>query len=255
MFISNTNVPSSISNTNSTTGNQKLDFIVKEIFDDLWKLVFEISQTNMKYYFWIKNILQPNEFCDLNDVREHILQNMLNKEQPTEQLEILKLDKFSNNLQLKFRYLIDEIDQILKPEKFIPEKQNLKCELKEFEKKSEIKFQMIFENQKQEIDMKIKMLEIENERLKTKESENIMQIQSLIEELAFRNKKLTNTKDRLLLIAKEKKDLIHAIQNIEIKDHDFRILQKKFEKEKKKNTNLKNIISKGNVKLEDINLF
>lgn len=248
-------MPPTISYTNSTTNNQKLDFVIKDIFDDLLNFVLEISQTNMKYHFWIKNIIQPNIFCDLNDIKEHLVQHIFNKEQLTEQLEISKLNKFSNNLQIKFKCLINEIDQILKPKEFIPEEQNLECELRDLKKRTVMKFQTIFDDKKQEMDVKIKMLETENERIKTKESENVKQIQFLVEELAFQNKKLINIKDRLLLIKKEKKDLIHTIKNIEIKDQDFQILQNKFEKERKKNNKLKNIIKKGNVKLHDINLF
>lgn len=191
----------------------------------------------MKYNFWLKNIIEPNEFYDLHAVRKYLKQNMFSKEQTAKQLET-KLNDFYNNLQLKFMNIISEAVDILNSENKV-----IKInEHEELEANAEIKLQMAIEEHKHKMDIKIKMLEMENEKLKQKETECLTQIKTLLGELAFRNNKLNNANDRVTLLMKEKNDLISMIQKMEVKDDSYHTLQNKIVKEQEKNKNLRTIL-------------
>jgi len=238
VFVFNRNKPLLYLDINPTTGYQKLDLSIKEVYTYVWNNYLAISERNMKYHFWLQNIIEPNEFYDLHDVREYLIQNMFNKEQTIEKLEP-KLNDFYNNLQSKFINIISEADNILNQE-------NNSIKINEHERletNAENKLQMAIEEHKHKMDMKIKMLEIENENLKQKESECATQMRILLGELSFRNSKLNNAKDRVTLLTKEKNDLISMIQKMEVKDESYQTLQNKITKEKIKNQNLRTILA------------
>lgn len=238
VFVFNHNKPLLCVDINSTTGYQKLDLSIEEAYKYVWNNYLAVSEKNMKYHFWLKNIIEPNEFYDLQSVREYLVQNMFNKEQTAEKLEP-KLNDFYNNLHLKFINIINEVDDILNPEKNAIRKN----EQEGLEANAENKLQMAIEEHKHKMDMRIKMLEIENENLKQKETECATQMRILLGELSFRNNKLNNAKDRVTLLTKEKNDLISMIQKMEVKDENYQTLKNKIAKEQKKNQNLRTILA------------
>lgn len=237
VFVFNHNLPLA-EDINSTTGYQKLDLSIKETYEYVWKNYLEVSKMNMKYNFWLKNIIKPNEFYDLHAVREYLIENMFDKEQTAEKIEP-KLNDFYNNFQLKFINIINEADNILNSENKVVKKD----ENEELEMNAEIKLQMAIEEHKQKMDVKIKMLEMENEKLKKYETQCSTKIKTLLGELAFRNNKLNNAKDHILLLTKERNDLISIIQKIEVKDESYQTLKNKILEEQKKNRNLSNMLS------------
>lgn len=241
IFVFNRNKPLLCVDINSTTGYQKLDLSIEEAYKYVWNNYLAVSEKNMKYHFWLQNIIKPNEFYDLHSVREYLLQNMFNKEQIAEKLEI-KLNDFYNNLHLKFKNILNDVDDILNPEKNAISF-GRKNEPEGLETNAENKLQMAIEEHKQKMDMKIKMLEIENENLKQKETECATQMRILLGELSFRNNKLNNAKDRVTLLTKEKNDLISMIQKMEVKDENYQTLKNKIAKEQKKNLNLRTILA------------
>jgi len=255
LFDSNINMPLNL-NINSTSGNQKLNQAIKETFEDVWKNCLDVSKINMEYNFWLTNIIKPNEFSSLYDVKQYLVQNMCNNEQTIEQLQ-LKLKQFYNDLQLKLINIFDVVDEIFKCDKYTSVnlnnviKEKMEDECIDFE--SNTISQNIINNYKHKMEIKINMLELENEKLKVNESEYSRQIQSLLGELAFRNRKLTNTKDRLALLMKEKNDLICTIEKLEVKGEGIHTLQNKFEKEREKNNNLRAIIEKQYENIVDFN--
>lgn len=222
---------------NSTTGYQKLDLSIKEAYKHVWDNYLAVSERNMEYHFCLQNIIEPNEFYDLHSVRKYLIQNIFNKEQTPKKLET-KLNEFYNNLQLKFMNIISEAVDILNSENKV-----IKInEHEELEENAEIKLQMAIEEHKHKMDIKIKMLEMENEKLKQKETECSTQIRTLLGELAFRNSKLNNANDRVMLLTKEKNDLISMIQKMEVKGDSYHTLQNKIAKEQEKNQNLRTIL-------------
>lgn len=237
VFVFNHNKPLIWQNINCTTGYKKLDLSIKEAYKHVWDNYLAVSERNMEYHFWLQNIIEPNEFYDLHAVRKYLIQNMFNKEQTPKKLET-KLNDFYNNLQLKFMNIISEAVDILNSENKVI-KINEHEELKE---NAEIKLQTAIEDHKHKMDMKIKMLEMENEKLKQKETECSTQIRTLLGELAFRNSKLNNANDRVILLTKEKNDLISMIQKMEVKDDSYHTLQNKIAKEQEKNQNLRTIL-------------
>ncbi|KAE9534920.1 hypothetical protein AGLY_008212 [Aphis glycines] len=238
VFVFNRNKPLLCVDINSTTGYQNLDSSIEEAYKYVWNNYLAVSEKNMKYHFWLQNIIKPNEFFDLHSVREYLLQNMFNKEQTAEKLET-KLNDFFNNLHLKFINIINDVDDINNPEKNAIRKN----EHEELETNAENKLQMAIEEHKQKMDLKIKTLEIENENLKQKETECATQMRILLGELSFRNNKLNNVKDRVTLLTKEKNDLISMIQKMEIKDENYLTLKNKIAQEQKKNQNLRSILA------------
>lgn len=245
VFVFNHNIPLMWQNINSTTGDQKLDLSIKEAYNYVWDNYLAISERNMEYHFWLQNIIEPNEFYDLHAVRKYLIQNMFNKEQTAINLET-KLNDFYNNLQLKFMNIIRETDDILNFENKVIKKN----EHEELEANAEIKLQMAIEEHKHKMDTKIKMLEMENEKLRQKESEFSTQIKTLLGELAFRNSKLNNANDRVKLLTKEKNDLISMVQKIEGKSENYQTLQNKIVKEQEKNQNLRTILEEEYEKTE-----
>lgn len=201
----------------------------------------------MKYNFWLKNIITPNEFCDLCDVREYLIQNNnFNTEQTTEQLQ-LKLNNLYDSIQLKSIKVINEVYEILKPEqnKTIENteiKSIIENKPDELKTNEDIKIQMVIKEHKEDMKIKIKMLEIENEKLKENEASYSRQIKSLSKGLEFRNQKLIKNRENLTLLKKEKNDLICTIEKMEIKGEGLQTLKNKLEKEQEKNKNLSNII-------------
>lgn len=225
-----------------TSGHLKFDLAIKEAYELVRKIFLEISETNIKYHYWLKNIMEPNEFNDLCDVRRYLVKSLFNNEQIVDQLES-KLKHFYNNLQVKLINIVNEVDEILKNEKHSEEKQNnviRNSNLGNLETNAEI----IIDDYKQKMNRKFETLEKENKNLKEKEEEFSKQIETLLGELAFRNKKLIDTKNHLSLLMKEKNDLICLIKKMEIKEEGFQTLQNKFSIEKKKNEHLRAIIAK-----------
>lgn len=223
------------------TGHQKLDLAIYEVYEDVWKNCMDISETNMKYQFWLKMIIEPNNFGDLCDVREYLTENMINNEQTAEQIGA-KLNTIYNNLQLKMINIINEFDEGLQYETHTI-KQNSETignvnESEKLETNAEIKLQHAIVERQHKMDTKLKLLETENDKL----SENSKQIKTLLGELSFRNRKLSNSKERIALLLKEKKDLISTIEKIEVKDGHFQMIQHQLAKEQEKNKRLRNII-------------
>lgn len=251
VFIPNINQPLSL-DIKSTSGHQKLDLAIKEMYEYVWKNCLEISETNMKYHFWLKMIVEPNNFNNLYDVREYLIENMVDKEHSTEHIEAI-LNTIYNNLQLKIINIINEIDECLTIEKCtivqsseIIGKEN-KSVVNEFSNEklgtnAEIKLQHATEEHQRKVDTKLKLLETENKKLNKKEAEYSKQIKSLLGELSFRNRKLSNTKERIAVLTKEKNDLISTIEKMEVKDVSFQTLQNRFAKEQEKNKRLRDVI-------------
>lgn len=237
---SNLNLPSKLE-INTTSGHQKLDLAIKNVYGSVIEFLLETSQTTMKYHFWLKNIIEPNEFYDLNDVREYLIRNgIFNEDRTTENYQ-KKLNNFSNNLQLKLINVINEFDEIRDTEKCVEIEQNdgFTKQKENIDSNAEIEFRKEFEDHKHKMDMKIRTLEIENKKLKAKEFEYSNQVKSIIEELAVQNRILNNTKESLELLRKEKHNLIHTIEKMEIKDESFQTIQGLLEKEKEINKNLR----------------
>jgi len=245
VFVFNSNIPLMWQNINSTTGYQKLDLSIKETYNYVWDNYLAVSERNMEYHFWLQNIIEPNEFYDLHAVRKYLTQNMFNKEQTVKKLET-KLNDFYNNLQLKFMNIISEADDILNSENKVIKKNDYE----ELVANAEIRLQMAIEEHKHKMDTKIEMLEMENEKLKQKESECSTQIRTLLGELSFRNSKLNNANDRVKLLTKEKNDLISMIQKMEVKNENYQTLQNKIAKEQEKNQNLRTILEEEYEKKE-----
>lgn len=232
-FVFNLNLPSKLE-IDSTSGHQQVDSAITDVYGSVMEFLSETSKTTMKYHYWLKNIVEPNEFCELNDVREYLIRNgIFNEERATENYE-KKLTNFLNNLQLKLMNVINVVDEIRNPEIV---KRNDEC-TKEKEN-AEVDSRKEFEEHKHKMNMKIKTLEIENKKLKAKESEYSNQVKSIIEELAIQNKKLNNTNESLELLRKEKHNLIHTIEKMEIKDESFHAIRGLLEKEKEINKNLR----------------
>lgn len=247
MCVPNLDLPLDL-NANVTTGNQKIDMAIKKIYEDMWKYCLQIFKTNMKYDFLFKKIIEPNEFCDIHSAKEYLLQNICNEEQTAEQSQ-LQLNLFYNNLQFGLLNIFKEVDTILKQStnthmQHDVVQKKIENETLELDINLERKLQMAIEEHKRNMDMKIKNIEIENEKLKVNESEYASQINTLLGELAFRNRKLTYTTDRLSLLTREKNDLINTIEKLEVKGEGFQTLQNKFEKEREKNNRLKAILAK-----------
>lgn len=211
----------------------------------------------MKYQFWLKIIIEPDEFFDINDVRKYLRQSMSEKDMTPEQSES-KLIHLNGNLQLKLTDIIREIGEMVKSIENAANEQRNEIEKdnedelkKEIEKREEIKFQMAVEQQRRETDAKIKMLETENENLKVKESEYSKQINILMGESQFRNSKLIYSENQLLLSTKEKSDLIDMVGKKQVKNEGYETLQNRFEKLREKNKRLiKAIVERGYAKTD-----
>jgi hypothetical protein len=225
-----------------TSGHLKFDSAIQEAYEEVRKIFLEISETNIKYHYWLKNIIKPNEFNDLCDVRRFLMQHLFNKEHVDDQLES-KLKHFYNNLQLKLINIVNEVDEILKNEKCSEEKQDNEIRNNCFGN-LETNAEVIIEDYKQKMNIQFEILEMENKNLKEKEMELSKQIETLFGQLTLRNKKLIDTKNHLSLLMKEKNDLICLIKKMEIKEEGFQTLQNKFSTEKKKNEHLRAIIAK-----------
>lgn len=172
---------------------------VKETSEYISKIV----DVNLKYQFWLKMVTQRDEFYDLDDVREYLERNMSDKEHVTEQINF---DPLCSNLHSKFINIINMFNEAHKPHNV-----NKNTVIKGDE----------FKDKELEMDTKIKNLMAENEKLKVTESEHCKQIKVLLEELAFRNKKLVNAKSCFDVLKKEKSDLISIIKKMEVKRDDF----------------------------------
>lgn len=162
--------------------------------------------------------MQRNEFYDLDDVQEYLIQNMFDKEQ-------IDFNHFYTNIQSKLIDIVNDLNEIHKPET-----------VDEIIKEDE------FKDKELEMDVKIRNLIADNEKLKATDSEHAKQIKVLLEELAFRNKKLFNAKSCFDLLTKEKNDLIAIIKKSEVKNEDFYPLHKRLEEEQEKNKHLRTII-------------
>lgn len=212
---------------NSTSGHTKLHLAINEAYEYISK-IFDI---NMKYHFWLEMIIRRNEFDDLDDLQKYLIQNMFDKEQATEQFDV---NYFFSNLRSKLLNIINEFSEVYKPEII-----NENTVIKEDK----------FKDKELEMDIKTKNLIVENEKLKVAESEHCKQIKILLEELAFRNKKLTNAKSCCAILTKEKNDLISIIKKTEVKEEGFYSLQKRVEEEQEKNKHLRTIIDEYEKKI------
>lgn len=205
----------------------------------------DISETNMKYQFWLKMIVEPDNFGDLCDVREYLTENMINKEQTAQQIGA-KLNTIYNNLQLKMINIINEFDEGLQRVTHTIEQNSEMIEnvneSEKLETNAAIKLQRAVEERQRKMDTKLKLLETENDKLSEKQAEYSKQIKTLLGELSFRNRKLSNSKERIALLSKEKKDLIGTIEKMEVKDGNFLTIQHQLAKEQEKNKRLRNII-------------
>ncbi|VVC36558.1 Hypothetical protein CINCED_3A003086 [Cinara cedri] len=248
IFVSNPN-RSSCLDIKSSTGHRNLDLAVKGIFEEAWKCCLDISETNAKYEFWLKLIIEPNHFCDLYAVREYLMKNMFNEEQTTEQTIESKLNTIYNHLQLKIIDIINAFNESLMPEKLTNEKNSVSIEKPSNEDDSEkcdtnaeTKLQTAIEDYKHKMEAKLKLLETENQKLTENEAKYSIQIKTLMGELSFRNRKLSNVKERVALLTKEKTDLISTIEKIEVKDKSFQTLQSRYVKVQESNERLRSII-------------
>jgi len=234
---------------NDTSGSKKLDLVIKEAFEDVWKHILEISETNTKYYFWLRNIIEPNEFCELYDAREYLIQNMINEKDRIEQFQY-RLNDFYNNLQIKLMNVVNEVVEVLKHNKYeTEENQNViknqnSNQCKGFEKNVGKNFQTIIDEHKHEINMKIKTLEMENEKMKIEESDNCRQIQTLLGELALSSKKLENAKEFIAMLSEENNDIISIIEETEVKKEGLQTIRHKLEVEQEKNRHLRELLIK-----------
>lgn len=234
---------------NDKSGGNKLDLVIKEAFDDVWKHILEISETNSKYYFWLRNIIEPNEFCELYDAREYLMQNMINEKDRIEQLQY-RLNDFHNNIQIKLMNIVNEVVEILKHNKYTTEENKNVIENKNsnqckgFEKNVEKNLQTIIDERKHEINMKIKTLEMENEKMKNEESDNCRQIQTLLGELTLSSKKSEDAIEFIALLSEENNDLISIIEETELKKGSLQTLRHKLEVEQEKNRHLRDLLIK-----------
>lgn len=251
IYIPSLNLPPTLDISSYTSGHHKLDLAIKNPYEVVWKYILDISQTNMKYHFWLQKIIEPNEFSGLFDVREYLKNNMLNDEQMTVEKVESNLNYFYKDLQLKLINIINEAVEVLQPGKYSSMKQTNNKNADEDKKAHQT---MLDENNRQ-MDLKIKTLGMENEKLKRTELEYDKQIQTLVGELSFRNRKLNNTKDRLTLLTKEKNDLIAMIKKMEVKEEGFLSLQDRCEREQEKNRQLRSIITKKYEGKRDIRFF
>lgn len=227
-YVSNLNTPISLI-TDSASKHSKIYFAIKEVFEYMSKIITKMFDINMKYHFMLTMVIQPNEFYNLNDAREYLVQNMSDKKQMHEQLD------FGNcyeSLKNKLTNIISEFNEVL---------DHKKCD--EFNDKKLLKMNVKIKNAEKRIS--------KNEKFKNMESEYCKQIQSLSGELAFRNRKLINVQDCLGSLTKEKYDLISIIEKMEVyNEEDFLSLKKKIEKEQSKNEHLITIIEKNMEKFD-----
>lgn len=193
---------------------------------EIYEYVSKTFDVNMKYRFLLEMITRRNEFCDLEDVQEYLIQNMFDKEQTPDQFDF---NSFYTSFHRKLMNIINEFSEVFKPENV-----DENIVIKENKSKDE----------ELEIEIKIKNLEAENEKLKVTESEYNKKINVLLEELALKNKKLINAKSSFDLLTKEKKDLISLIEKTEVKEEGLYLLQKRLEEEEEKNKHLRTIIEK-----------
>lgn len=229
-----------------TSGYENLDLTIKKFYEDVWRKIKEISEINMKYYFGLKMIIEPNEFYDLYDVREYLLQNMFNEEQPILKSQI-NLDYFHKDLHSKLTNIIKEIEKIVKPKEndIIEPKITIKNNVNDEIEKLQTNFKVNIEETQYKTDMKIKMIEIENEKLKAQNSEYYKKVKFFTSELEFQNTKLINVRNYLAQLMTEKNNLIKTIKQMEIKEEGFQTLQTRCKKEQEENERLKNIISQA----------
>lgn len=221
----------------STSGDTKFRLAVKEAYEYVSKIVSEIADVNNKYSFWLEMINRPDEFSDLDDVRVYLVLNMFGDRQPPEQLEITN---YFNGLQCKLIDIVNEAEKVLEPGKRPTANDNDGAGKKD--ERTELDDIERIKAYKHKMDVKMKMLEAENEKLKSTETEFCNQIKALLGELAFRNRKLMNTKECLAVLTKEKNDLISMIRHMEVKEEGFQLLKKRIEKEEEKNNHLRNVI-------------
>lgn len=205
---------------NSAFGHSKLHFAIKEAYEYVSKVISTIFDINMKYNFWLTMVIKQNEFYDLVDAREYLVQNMFDKEQMHEQLDF---ENYYESLKCKLINIVNVFNEVLEEKKYDV-----------YEDKELLK-----------MNIKIKFSETKNKKLKMIESEYFKQIKALLGELAFRNRKLINAQECLSLLTKEKYDLISMIEKKEIyKEEGVQLLQKEIEKEQVKNKNLCTVIKR-----------
>lgn len=252
IYVPSLNLPPTLDISSYTSGHDKLDLAIKKPYEDVWKYILDVSQTNMKYHFWLQKIIEPNEFSNLYDIREYLKDNMLNDEQTTVEKVESNLNYVYNNLQLKLIDIINEAVEVLQPGKYTSMIHAIKNINADQDKKA---LQTILDENKRQMDLKIKTLVMENEKLKRTELDYSKQIQTLLGELSFRNRKLISTKDRLALLTKEKNDLIAMIKKMEVKEEGFLSLQDRCEREQEKNRQLRSIITKKYEGKRDIRYF
>lgn len=221
-YVSNLNTPMNLI-VDSTSKHSKLYLAIKEVFEFISKIISNIFDSNMKYHFLLSMLIRINEFYDLDDAREYLVQNMFDKEQMHEQLDF---DYYYKSLKSKLTIIINEFDEVFEDKKY-----------DEFNDKKLLKMNDKIKNAQKRISR--------NEKFKNIESEYCKQIKSLLAELAFRNRKLINAQDSLGSLTKEKCDLISIIEKNEVYNEEgFLSIQKEIEKEQEKNKHLISIIEK-----------
>jgi len=245
-FVSNY-VPKPLSpDINNTSGYRKLDLLIKEAFDDVWKLILDISDINMKYQFWLRNINESDEFREPYDVKEYLIGNVFHEKEKIERLQH-ELNDFHGHLSTKLINILHEVVKILERKKCTTDgpNNNNSGPREELKGMADVNFQTTIEGYKGEINTRIKTLEMENERLRKDESDYSAQIQILLGELALSKRKLEDIKECTASLTEEKTNLISSIQNTEAKKECLQSLQLKFEIEQEKNKHLRDIIAKA----------
>lgn len=247
-FVSN-HVPKPLSvDINDTSGYYKLDLVIKEACEDVWKRILDVSVINEKYRFWLQNVIEPNEFCKY-DVREYLTQNMFHEKDTIERSQH-KLNEFNDYTQIKLMNIINEVIEILKHKQRITEHDSSAIEnknidqCKESEETLKKNFKTIIEERKRAITMKIKTLEMENEKLRKNEFDYSRQAKTLLKKLAFRNKNLENIKECIASLSREKNDLIFMVEKTEIENDSVQTIQHNIEVEQEKNKHLRDFIAK-----------
>ncbi|XP_050534080.1 cingulin-like protein 1 [Daktulosphaira vitifoliae] len=237
------------------------------LYDDLWRKLVKVTDMKIKYLYLLRKIMNKDEFHDLDEVTNYLSQNGFEKEPKVGDVSI-NLEKFHGDMKYKLETTLRELekgldakiksenvnkknidtsaletkisDLTLTIEKLHKENKALKkikTDCNESTKNRNSSIQNDMAN-------RVKILEEENKKLRSEDLERSKQLQLAKAEISFHKSKLNSAREQLVIISKEKTDLIDTIGQIEVKEEGLHSLKARVNKLISENDRLRTVMQK-----------
>lgn len=221
------------------------------LYDELWRKLAKTTGVQIKYLHWLRKITDNDEFQDLGDVRNYLSQSGIEKEPKVGDVSI-KLEKFHGDIKYKLEGTLRELEKSvevkLKSDSVIKNNadisalesniNNMTLTVEKLSKENETLKWLVHNDMAH----RIETLEGENKKLRSESTEHLKQLQRARAEVLFHKSKLNSAKEKLVVISKEKTDLIDTIGQIEVKEEGLHSLKARVNKLTSENDRLRNVV-------------